>query len=161
MKHVAAVLLVLLIFAACYPMAPPGAGTRAPAFTVEAAYGEARRALARCCLALDVLLSAEDTSSIAFIAATPIGFVLGYDRAELLAISEIYGWPAVVGIFGHELGHAILQIRGADNTQAAADEWAGCALRVAGYPVNPYVRVIRSVTGRDPAHALRGYERCP
>jgi len=60
-----------------------------------------------------------------------------YNRPELERIASRYGYPAIVGIFGHELGHLIDHHGGKRTDELSADMWAGCTLGIAGLPVSP------------------------
>lgn len=70
---------------------------------------------------------------------------LVYDPEFMAAIERDYGYPAVVGIFAHELGHVIGLDRG-DLSQEFADFWAGCALARRGLSLRPYLRVLEDLT---------------
>ena len=52
-----------------------------------------------------------------------------YDPAQGVTIARQYGWGAVLGMYAHEVGHAIEHRDGRDHgDERAADRWAGCAL---------------------------------
>lgn len=152
------------LLSACSPPPEPPA-CPAPEHTVEGAFAEAYEALATCCRDVDVMLFQDSTGPLAAVAFMPgLPPILTYDRAELKVATKRYGYAAVIGVMAHELGHVIDTYDGKDveapGAQDSADAWAGCALRVLGYPVEPFERMSKAQRGYKNAAARDGYKLC-
>lgn len=60
---------------------------------------------------------------------SPADRCVHHDPKQAVIIANQYGWGAMLGAYGHELGHAIEDREGRDySDERAADRWAGCAL---------------------------------
>jgi hypothetical protein len=97
-----------------------------------------------------------------------------YSRADMSRIGKVYSYPALVGVFAHELSHVVDAATGASTAgdasieeQLRADMAGGCALAVLGLRVEPFQRLLRTELSGDAAMgevramaALIGHGRC-
>ena len=101
---------------------------------------------------------------------SPADHCVHYSTAQAEAIVSRYGWGAVLGLYGHEIGHGIEYRAGRDySDERAADRWAGCALArngegtrsterfLADYNPGPPVYETTDVRVRD---TRSGFNRC-
>ena len=100
----------------------------------------------------------------------PYDSCVHHDPKQAVIIANEHGWGAVLGMHGHELGHAIEDREGRDYAdERKADEWAGCALARAGESLrstraflearNPGPPTYETTAGRM-RDVAAGYNRC-
>ena len=100
----------------------------------------------------------------------PYDTCVHHDPKQAVIIARQFGWGAVLGMHGHELGHAIEHREGGDyRNEQMADEWAGCALARAGESLrstraflearNPGPPTYETTAGRM-RDVAAGYNRC-
>ena len=80
-----------------------------------------------------------------------------YDRERMSMAADQYGYSAIVGAFGHEAGHLVnlqrdpvRELTGGLSVELDADKWGGCAMRILGYRVDPFQRLLRDLHPDDP-----------
>jgi len=80
-----------------------------------------------------------------------------YDPQQESAIVRRYGWGAVLGVYGHELGHAIEHRAGRPSgDERAADRWAGCALAKNGEGTRSTERFLTDYNPGPPMYETTG-----
>ena len=78
--------------------------------------------------------------------------VVFYNRKDLWRIQEQYGRDAVVGIFAHEVGHAIDKQRGINSSESDADVHAGCFIGILGRNPEPLKAFFRAESRPSATH---------
>lgn len=69
------------------------------------------------------------------------GGSIRYNPKQMFEVYRHEGRDAVVGIIAHEWGHVVLRT----SSQAMADAWAGCTLRLLGADVKPFTAFLERV----------------
>ena len=126
----------------------------------------------------DAAVQALDAATVCFVEDSsdgpawydPYDTCVHHDPRQAVIIANEYGWGAPLGMYAHEIGHAIEDREGrAYDDERKADEWAGCALARAGEDLRGTVRLL---TERNPgppvyqttavriADTAKGYNRC-
>lgn len=138
-------LALVLLLTAC--SLPPTATPPVPP-PVEQAYGEALASLRVVIPSFESPNLVPREGELASYMLFHGGHNVIYSRSECENVRDVYGFAAVFGVFGHELGHVIdsSAILSGELTyveaQLSADAWAGCALAIRGFDVAPFAALL-------------------
>lgn len=120
---------------------------------------EAQEALRPMCFPTcgEVWFTRDDSKRNAFTTSKGRGeYVISYSQPWLEELRS-YGVEAALGLFAHELGHAIDYTEGSADwspweRELSADWWAGCALGRRGMDVEPAIRAWRGFATESESH---------
>jgi hypothetical protein len=153
-------LLVLFFLGACTacpvvakqkPVTPKIAKKTKPK-AISSLFIDALDAVSVMCKDVEAPLVESKRTYVATVRAIYEGEVIFYDEKMMLTIQKKYGDAAIVGTFGHELGHICDFRLGIEPTEEHADVFGGCALGLLGYPTAPFEDMLSDLSKTPSIH---------
>jgi hypothetical protein len=181
MRHLAALVLLLSTLMGCRPQPERAEGCQCRALAAESAYAVAYVAVESVSDEMPRKVTLEASYPYFPVAGvTEVAddeFLIRFDRVFLETAAIQYGPEAMVGIFAHELAHAVDLVAdvpwGSDHEmELRADHVAGCALALSGCQLSGFLALLFAFSdgaGSGTTHpagmeraesAQRGYDSC-